>query len=76
MVTFSLLSARTIPYSSPMLNDFQQSCISMTEPKINQEGEEEDAEDCKIEPEDYEPYVDPIGITHWLPPKRCKNCED
>lgn len=32
--------------------------------------------DCKVEPEDYEPYVDPVGVTHWLPPKRCRNCED
>ena len=29
-----------------------------------------------LEPCDYEPYVDPTGVTHWLPPKRCKNCED
>lgn len=33
-------------------------------------------EATKLEPCDYEPYVDPIGVTHWLPPKRCKNCED
>ncbi len=36
----------------------------------------ERVKDRRIEPQDYEPYVDPIGITHWLPPKRCKNCED
>jgi hypothetical protein len=30
----------------------------------------------KLEPEDYEIYHDPIGVTHFLPPKRCKTCED
>ncbi len=29
----------------------------------------------KLEPSDYEPYVDPIGVTFWLPPK-CKGCDD
>jgi len=28
----------------------------------------------KIAPQDYEPYVDPIGVTFWLPPK-CKGCD-
>ena len=42
--------------------------VHMTEPKKDPE--------CKLEPEDYEPYVDPIGVTHFLPPKRCKTCED
>jgi hypothetical protein len=36
----------------------------------------DDVEKLKLEPCDYEPYVDPIGVTHWLPPKRCKNCDD
>ncbi len=43
----------------------------MTDPETKEEGER-----CKLEPEDYEPYIDPIGVTHWLPPKRCKDCED
>jgi hypothetical protein len=30
----------------------------------------------KLEPPDYEIYNDPIGVTHFLPPKRCKNCDD
>jgi len=30
----------------------------------------------KLPTKDYEPYVDPIGVTHFLPPKRCKNCSD
>ena len=29
----------------------------------------------KLKPSDYEPYVDPIGVTHFLPPPRCKNCD-
>jgi hypothetical protein len=33
-------------------------------------------EQPKSKPEDYKPYVDPLGVTHWLPPKRCKTCED
>ncbi len=37
--------------------------------------EEEESEnhgmfvDCEI-------YHDSIGVTHFLPPKRCKNCDD
>jgi len=30
----------------------------------------------KLQPGEYEPYVDAIGITRFLPPKHCKNCED
>jgi len=30
----------------------------------------------KLQPEDYEIYNDPIGVMCFLPPKRCKNCED
>jgi len=30
----------------------------------------------KLEPEDYEIYHDSIGAMHFLPPKRCKTCED
>jgi hypothetical protein len=30
----------------------------------------------KIPPEDYEIYNDPIGVMCFLPPKRCKNCDD
>jgi len=30
----------------------------------------------KIPPEDYEIYNDPVGVMHFLPPKRCKNCDD
>jgi hypothetical protein len=33
------------------------------------------AKKAKPSPEDYEPYVDPIGVTHFLPPKKCKNCD-
>ena len=29
----------------------------------------------KADPSEYEAYVDPIGVTFWLPPK-CKNCSD
>ena len=29
----------------------------------------------ELKPDDYEPYVDPIGVTFWLPPK-CKGCDD
>jgi hypothetical protein len=25
---------------------------------------------------DYEVIHDSIGVTHFLPPKRCRNCED
>jgi len=28
----------------------------------------------KLRPEDYEPYVDPIGVTFWMPPK-CEGCD-
>jgi hypothetical protein len=38
--------------------------MSETEPKKRE-----------LRPEDYEPYVDPIGITHFLPPPRCRNCD-
>jgi hypothetical protein len=30
----------------------------------------------KLEPEDYEIYHDVMRVTHFLPPKRCKTCED
>jgi hypothetical protein len=30
----------------------------------------------KLEPQDYEIYHDSIGVMHFLPPKRCKTCED
>jgi hypothetical protein len=26
--------------------------------------------------EDWEPIHDSIGVTHWLPPRRCVNCDD
>ena len=26
--------------------------------------------------EDWEPVHDSIGVTHWLPPRRCLNCDD
>jgi len=26
--------------------------------------------------EDFEPVHDSIGVTHWLPPRRCVNCDD
>jgi hypothetical protein len=26
--------------------------------------------------QNYEAVHDGIGVTHWLPPKRCKNCDD
>jgi hypothetical protein len=25
---------------------------------------------------EYEPVVDGLGITHFLPKRRCRNCED
>jgi hypothetical protein len=37
---------------------------------------DERTEKRRFEPCEYEPYVDPIGVTHFLPPKRCKNCDD
>jgi hypothetical protein len=30
----------------------------------------------KLNPEDCEIYHDPIGVMHFLPPKRCRTCED
>jgi hypothetical protein len=30
----------------------------------------------KLKPVDYEIYYDSIGVTHFLPPKRCRTCED
>ena len=30
----------------------------------------------KLQPDDYEIYNDPIGVMFFLPPKRCKNCDD
>jgi len=30
----------------------------------------------KLEPKDYEIYHDSTGVMHFLPPKRCKACED
>ena len=30
----------------------------------------------KVEPEEYEIYHDSIGVTHFLPPKRCRTCGD
>jgi len=32
--------------------------------------------DAKPKPEDYEIYHDSIGVTHFLSPSRCKNCDD
>jgi len=26
--------------------------------------------------EEWEPVHDSIGVTHWLPPRRCRNCDD
>ena len=26
--------------------------------------------------ENWEPVHDSIGVTHWLPPRRCLNCDD
>jgi len=37
---------------------------------------DEPAKRKRPEPDEYEPYVDPIGVTYFLPPKRCKNCDD
>lgn len=50
----------------------------MTEQDEKREEEEEEVDEKELElsPEDYEPYVDPLGITHWLPPKRCLTCGD
>jgi hypothetical protein len=52
--------------------------MSLTEQdkKCEMEEEEVDEKELEISPEDYEPYVDPIGVTHWLPPKRCLSCGD
>ena len=35
-------------------------------------------EDCdrKLNPEDYVIYNDSLGIMHFLPPKRCKTCDE
>jgi hypothetical protein len=30
----------------------------------------------KLEPEDYEVCHDSTGVTHFLPLKRCRTCED
>jgi hypothetical protein len=30
----------------------------------------------KLEPEDYEIYHDPVGVMHFLSPKRCKTCDE
>jgi hypothetical protein len=30
----------------------------------------------KLQPDDYEIYNDPIGVACFLPPRRCKNCDD
>jgi len=30
----------------------------------------------KLKPEDYEVYHDSTGVMHFLPPKRCRACED
>ncbi len=36
---------------------------------------EEELKPRKLNPEDYEPYVDPIGVTFWLPP-RCEGSDE
>jgi len=65
----------TLPYNHfhfpVVVKGGERSCRAMTEPK-----RKEDINKAKLEPWDYEPCEDPIGVTHWLPPKRCKNCED
>jgi hypothetical protein len=30
----------------------------------------------EISPELYEVYNDPVGVMFFLPPKRCKNCDN
>ena len=30
----------------------------------------------KIQPEEYEICNDHVGVMHFLPPRRCKNCDD
>ena len=30
----------------------------------------------KLQPEDYDIYHDSVGVMHFLPPKRCKDCGD
>ena len=25
---------------------------------------------------EWEPVHDSVGVTHWLPPMRCRNCDD
>ncbi|MGP8124419.1 MAG: hypothetical protein ACLQEQ_00905 [Nitrososphaerales archaeon] len=30
----------------------------------------------RLEPDDYEIYHDPVGVMHFLPPRRCESCED
>jgi len=30
----------------------------------------------KLQPWEYEIYNDPVGVMCFLPPKRCKNCDD
>jgi len=32
--------------------------------------------DCRVKPENYVIYRDTIGMTHFLPPTHCRNCED
>ena len=34
--------------------------------------------DCgrKLKPEDYKVYHDSVGVMHFLPPKRCRDCDD
>jgi hypothetical protein len=38
--------------------------------------EDKSCEPGKLEPTDYEIYYDPVGVMHFLPPTRCKNCDD
>jgi len=37
--------------------------------------EEEGKKDVKSL-KDWEPVHDSIGVTHWLPPRKCPNCDD
>lgn len=36
---------------------------------------EEEPKEGKSNLSDWEPMHDSIGVTHWLPPARCKSCD-
>ena len=51
--------------------------LTIFRPMTEQTKKEEEKEPRrKLKPEDYEIYHDSTSVMHFLPPKRCRSCDD